>query len=329
MEGRIPKASVIIVSYNTRGLLKRCIDAVRDSAVGLSHEIIVVDNGSRDGSAEYLRKEFADVILIESAENIGFAGANNAGYERASGEYIVMLNSDAFLVGDSLAASVALMDRHPEVGLAGGRLVGEDGAWQPSARSFPGLWNHFLTLTGLAGKYSKSRFFGRPDMTWIDQDRELLCDWVPGAFSIVRRPILERLGFFDERFFLYFEEVDLCRRIRKAGWKVAYWPSIRVIHLGGASTAGFSRKLVTKSGMQMSLWRLQSQYLYYRKNYGWGKAFASMAFESAFNFVRLRRNVAKDPDKAEESRVVLGSIRQAWAQTKGGKVSPPRPWKGV
>jgi GT2 family glycosyltransferase len=197
MEGRIPKASVIIVSYNTKGLLKRCIDSARDSAGDLPLEIIVVDNGSRDGSAEYLRREFSDIVLIESAENLGFARANNMGYERAVG--------DAFLVGDSLAASVALMDRHPEVGLAGGRLVGEDGAWQPSARSFPGFWNHFLTLTGLAGKFKESRLFGRPDMTWIDQDRDMLCDWVPGAFSIIRRPILERLGFFDERFFLYFE----------------------------------------------------------------------------------------------------------------------------
>jgi GT2 family glycosyltransferase len=166
-------------------------------------------------------------------------------------------------------------------------------------------------------------------MTYADQGRDLSCDWVPGAFTIIRRSALAGTGFFDERFFLYFEEVDLCRRIKKAGWKIAYWPAITVIHIGGASTAMFSRKLVTKSGMQMSLWRLQSQYLYYRKNHGWAKAFASMAFETAFNRLRLRRNAAAAPERAEESRVMLELIKQAWAQTKGGRESPPRPWKGI
>jgi len=329
MDTNAPKASIIIVSYNTKALLERCFDSVRASAGALAYEIIVVDNGSSDGSVEYVKENFPSVALIESAENLGFAAANNLGFKKARGEYVVLLNSDAFLVGDSLATSVRLMDAAPEVGLAGGRLVGEDGSWQPSARSFPGIWNDFLTLSGLAGRYRESRIFGRPDMTYIDQDRDLSCDWVPGAFTIVRKPILDELGAFDERYFLYFEEVDLCRRIKRAGWKIAYWPAIKVIHIGGASTAMFSRKLVTKSGMQMSLWRLQSQYLYYRKNRGGPTAFASMALERSFNRLRLRRNAADRPERAEESRVMLDLIRQAWVQTKGGRESPPRPWKGA
>jgi len=152
-----PRVSVIIVSYNTKGLLKRCFDSVRDSAREVEYEIIVVDNGSNDGSAECIQNEFPELTLIKSEENLGFARANNLGYERSAGEYIVLLNSDAFLVGKSLAISVDLMDQRPEVGLAGGRLIGEDGSWQPSARSFPGIWNEFLTLSGFAGRYKKSR----------------------------------------------------------------------------------------------------------------------------------------------------------------------------
>lgn len=329
MEAVSPRASIIVVNYNTKDLLKRCFDSIRGSAGDLSYELIVVDNGSRDGSAEYLRKEYPDCALIECAENLGFARANNVGYEKASGDYVVLLNSDAFLVGGSLAAAVELMDRHPEVGLAGGRLIGEDGAWQPSARSFPGLWNDFIIATGLSARNRQSRIFGRPDLTYLDQGKDILCDWVPGAFTIIRRPIVEELGLFDERFFLYYEEVDLCRRIKKAGWKIAYWPAITVIHIGGASTAQFSRKLVTKSGMQMGLWRLQSQYLYYRKHHGWATAFASKAAEELYNRLRLRRNAGSDPEKAEESKVMLGLIDQAWRQTKGGRESPPRPWKGT
>jgi GT2 family glycosyltransferase len=328
MNSSDPKVSVIIVSYNTKSLLSRCIDSALKSAAGLPCQVIVVDNGSKDDSADYLRREFPAVELIESAENLGFAAANNLGCARARGEYLVLLNSDAFLVGDSLAVSVGLMDGHPEVGLAGGRLVGEDGSWQPSARSFPSLWNDFLTLSGLAGRHRASRVFGRPDMTYADQHRDLLCDWVPGAFTIIRRRALDSAPLFDERFFLYYEEVDLCLRIKRSGWAVAYWPAIKAIHLGGASTALFSQKLVTKSGRQMGLWRLQSQYLYYRKNHGAAMAFASMALESTFNRLRLLRNSGRSPEKVAESRAMLVLIARAWSHTKGGRESPPRPWKG-
>ena len=295
----------------------------------MSYEIIVVDNGSTDGSVEFIKREFPDVILIENAENLGFAAANNLGFKRATGEHIVLLNSDAFLIGISLTASVDLMDQNPQVGLAGGRLVGEDGSWQPSARRFPSIWNELLTLTGLAGRYKHSRVFGRPDMTYRNQNLDMSCDWVPGAFTIIRRSVLEKVQGFDERFFLYYEEVDLCRRVKKEGWTIAYWPAITVIHIGGASTKMFSRKLITKHGKQMGLWRLQSQYLYHNKNRGWSMAFASKLLEASFNRLRLWRNMRRDPEKAEESRVMLELIDRAWKYTAGGRRSPARPWKGV
>jgi len=324
-----PKVSVIIVSYNTRDLLRRCLQSVHEQAGDLALEIFVVDNGSCDGSADFIKKEYPALTLLECPENLGFAKANNLGYRQARGEYIILLNSDAFLTGTSLVTAVQLMDHHEEVGLAGGRLIGEDGSWQPSARSFPGLWNDFLILSGLAARYRYSRFFGRPDLTYIDQGHDVYCDWVPGAFTIIRARVIEELGFFDERYFLYFEEVDLCRRIRQAGWRIAYWPAINVVHLGGASTSMFSRRLVSRSGTQMGLWRLQSQYLYYRKNYGWIKACASKTLESTYNRLRLLRNASRHPEKAQESRVMLELIDRAWKRTKGGAESPPRPWEGA
>lgn len=324
-----PTVSVILVSFNTKHLLDRCLESIRISAGAVSHEIIVVDNGSKDGSAEHLKSRYPEVQLMVSPENLGFAGANNRGFPLAKGKYVVLLNTDAFLVGSCLADAVALMEARPEVGLAGAKLVGENREWQPSARTFPGLWNEFVTLTGLSARFPRSRLWGRPDMTWADQNGELFCHWVPGAFSIIRKEILDGIGFFDEAFFLYYEEVDLCRRIRQSGWKILYAPQLEVIHIGGASTSVFSSKLVTKSGMQMTLWRLQAQYLYHRKHGAPWTAFLSRTLERLLNQVRASRNAEKNPAKAEESRVLVDLIDRAWDQTKGGRVSPPRPWQGV
>jgi GT2 family glycosyltransferase len=323
------QVSIIIVSFNTKALLDRCFAAIAASAGGLRHEIIVVDNQSRDGSVEHIRANHPGVILVESGANLGFGGANNLGFKQARGTYVVLLNSDAFLVGDALRRAHDLMERRPEIGLAGGRLIGEDGAWQPSARTFPGLWNEFVTLTGLAHRKPHSRLFGTPDMTWRDQNQEIICDWVPGAFMIIRKPILDSIGLFDPAFFLYYEEVDLCRRIRAAGHKIAYWPELTIIHIGGASTASFSQKLVSKSGRQMGLWRWQSQFLYYRKQHGFLKAWASGQLEAGFLRLRLLRNRKRDEGKAEECRVMLELIRKAWTNTRRGTVSPPIPWPGA
>lgn len=322
------QVSVLIISFNTKHLLQRCFDSVKASAGSLSYEIIVVDNASKDGSAEYIRQTFPEVKLLTSPENLGFAGANNLGYPEARGQYIVLLNSDAFLVGSALQDAVKLMDSRPEVGLGGARLIGEDRSWQPSARTFPGLWNDFVTLSGLSAKKPKHPLFGRPDLTYRNQDAEILCDWVPGAFSIIRKDILDKIGFFDPMFFLYYEEVDLCRRIKADGWKIAYWPQLEVIHLGGGSTGVFNEKLVQKSGKQMGLWRLQAQYLYYRKHHGGLWAWLSKNLEGGFNRIRLTLNKKKDPRKAEESQVILDLIARAWSNTKGGRVCPPRPWQG-
>ena len=322
------KISIIIVSFNTKHLIDRCFESVKNSVGNLDYEIIVVDNMSKDGSYDYIREKYPEVKLIQSGGNIGFAAANNLGYKSAEGEYIILLNSDAFMVEDGLKKAAEKMEKDKTIGLAGVKLIGEKGEWQPSARSFPGIFTEFVTISGLSNKYPKSKLFGKVDMTYCDQNRDIFCDWVPGAFSIIRREAIEKAGFFDERFFLYYEEVDLCKRIKEAGYKIVYWSDIKVIHIGGGSTSVFSEKLVSKSGMQMTLWRLQSQYLYYRKNYGLIKTLMSKNLERIWNYIRYKKNIKNNPAKAEESRVVLELIKKAWEYTEGGKISPERPWKG-
>jgi GT2 family glycosyltransferase len=229
-----------------------------------------------------------------------------------------------------LQQAVDRMDRAPRVGLAGARLVGRDGSWQPSARMFPSLLNDLLTLSGLAAKRPRSRFFGRFDRTWADPAQPCRTDWVPGAFSIIRRRLLESIGYFDERFFLYYEEVDLCRRIREAGYEIWYWPDLVVVHLGGESSKTVTRLALSNAGRQLTLWRMRAAYLYYRKHHGFAGAFCAMNAEAQWH--RLRALLARrrhDPEslaKAEDSRLIVAAARQAWRDTGGGTVCPPKPW---
>ncbi|MBK1643688.1 glycosyl transferase [Thiocapsa imhoffii] len=326
-----PTVSVIIVSFNTRDLLVECIETLIAQAGPVSYEIIVVDNASRDGSADRVAERFPDVVLIRSELNLGFAAANNLGFTAARGRYLVLLNSDAFLTPGALERAVAEMDADPGIGLGGARLIGRDGAWQPSARMFPSLLNEFLTLSGLAARYPRSRFFGAFDRTWADPLAPADVDWVPGAFSILRHDLLDRIGAFDESFFLYYEEVDLCRRVHAAGLRVRYWPDVVVVHIGGESSRTHDDLAMSAAGKgaQLTLWRMRSGLLYYRKHHGWFGAWAVCQLESTWHRLRAWRNRGEDPTrrlKRAESQAVRDLLAQAWTETRGGRVSPPRPW---
>ncbi|HTS32131.1 MAG TPA: glycosyltransferase family 2 protein [Bryobacteraceae bacterium] len=327
-EGQTLDASVVVVSFNTRDLLRECLKSLCQQQ-GTSFETLVVDNASRDGSADMVAAEFPRVRLIPSATNLGFAAANNAAFPLAQGRYVVLLNSDAFLEAGALADSVRLMDRNPRTGIAGGRLVGRDGSWQPAARMFPSVWNDFLALTGLASAFPRSRFFGRADRTWCDPLKNASVDWVPGAFLILRADALQRVGYFDEQFFLYYEEVDLCRRFRAAGYEVSYWPEIVVTHWGGESSKTMEHLSMSQTGAQLALWRMRAEFLYYRKHHG-AKAWLAKQVES--NWHRLRRwknSGSADPArkrKCEDSTATIRLLAQAWRETEGGRVSPARPW---
>jgi GT2 family glycosyltransferase len=323
-------ASIVIVSFNTRELLRECLTTVQREAGSVSYEVIVVDNASHDGSADMVAQAFPWARLVRSAANLGFAAANNAAFPLAQGRYVVLLNSDAFLRPEALARAVARMDADPRVGLAGARLVGRDDSWQPSARQFPSPLNDFLALSGLAARFPHSRFFGRMDRTWANPLQPAEVDWAPGAFSIVRRSVLEQVGYFDERFFLYYEEVDFCRRIRAAGYTVWYWPDVVVVHLGGESSRTIPQLALSPVGSQLTLWRMRSAFLYYYKHHGVLGAWSARQLESLWHGLRTFRNAlsaaAERQGKVEESNAIQALLRQAWRDTRGGRLSPERPW---
>jgi GT2 family glycosyltransferase len=195
---------------------------------------------------------------------------------------------------------------------------------------FPSLLNDFLSLSGLSAKFAGSRFFGRMDRTWADPMQAAAVDWVPGAFSIIRRDVLEQVHYFDEQFFLYYEEVDLCRRIKAAGYSVEYWPEFAVIHLGGESSKTVTQLTMSSKGSQLTLWRMRSALLYYRKHGGWRRAWLARQMETQWHRLRgwrnARRSGAEAAAKAEESRAIAQLMQRAWRETAGGQISPARPW---
>lgn len=324
-----PTASVIIVSFNTCDVLRECLLSVEAQALGDLVEIIVVDNGSKDDSCAMVEREFPSARLIRSAVNLGFGAANNLGFEAAVGKYFVLLNSDAFLRPEALRLAIQHMDANPRVGLGGARLVGRNEEWQPSARMFPSLLNDFLTISGLSSKYGKSRFFGRFDRTWANPSDPAEVDWVPGAFSIVRADVLRAVGSFDPVFFLYYEEVDLCRRIQAAGHSIWYFPDVVVVHIGGESSRQVKTLSMSSSGAQLALWRMRSMMLYYRKHHG-AKAWLAMQLESKWHLLRrLKNRNSSEPSRIArcvEHATLIELMKQAWQETRGGRESPARPW---
>jgi GT2 family glycosyltransferase len=324
-----PDISILIVSFNTQRVLRECLESIERESAGLNVEVSIVDNDSSDGSPEMIARDFPAVRLVRSKVNLGFGAANNAALEGMRGRYIVLLNSDAFLCPDSLRLAVQHMDAHPRAGLAGGKLVGRDFSWQPSARMFPSITTDFYVMTGLASHFPKSRIFGSFDRTWADQSAASEVDWVPGAFSILRAEVIEQVGFFDPAFFLYSEEVDLCRRIKSAGWQIWYWPDISVIHIGGESSRQVKTLEMSSTGAQLVLWRMRSTLLYYRKHHGWKAWLAKMLELTLYRLIVLRNSFSKTPRRiarAKEHRNLIVLMKQAWKDTHGGRVSPPRPW---
>ena len=321
--------SLVIVSFNTRDVLRECLLSVYREVGSLSVQIIVVDNASTDESPAMVEREFPEVELIRSEINLGFGPANNLGFQSARGRYIVLLNSDAFLCQGSLQRSVAHMDATPTAGLGGGRLTGRDGSWQPSARMFPSVFSDLIVLSGLAARFPRSRFFGHADRTWANPMDASEVDWVPGAYAIIRAEALRTVGFFDPRFFLYFEEVDLCMRIKQKAYSIWYWPDVTVMHIGGESSRQIRSLEMSRTGAQLVLWRMRSMLLYYRKHYG-RVARIAMLVEIVWYWMRSqRRRLSKDPDRRRSARTyrsMISMMSQAWRDTRGGRFSPAQPW---
>ncbi|MBN2593271.1 MAG: glycosyltransferase family 2 protein [Sedimentisphaerales bacterium] len=229
--------SIIIVSWNTKGLLRDCLSSVCENAGEIDYEIIVIDNASTDGSAEMVKNDFKQVILIENSENRGFAAANNQGMAIAKGRYVLLLNSDTVVLDDAIANTARFADENPQAAVIGCRVLNPDRTLQRTCFMFPSVLNMLLSSTYLYKLFPKSRFFGREQMTWWNRNDVRPVDVVTGCYMLVRREAIDQVGMMDERFFMYCEETDWCYRFREKGWMVMFAPVGQIIHFGGQSTA--------------------------------------------------------------------------------------------
>jgi N-acetylglucosaminyl-diphospho-decaprenol L-rhamnosyltransferase len=281
--------STLLVSFNTRDLLAPCLADLAAACAPLSPApVIIVDNASRDGSADYLAQEFPDVQLIRSQVNLGFGRANNLALPEIRSKYLLLLNTDAFVPPDAVTETVSFMEANPDCGILGVRLVGRDGDLQPSCRYFPTPFNIFLARTGLARWFGSVRLVD--DMNWPhDEVRD--CDWVPGCFYLVRRETIEQVGLFDPRFFLYFEEVDHCFAAKAANWRVVYYPHVSVVHIGGESAKSIGQ--IDKQGRQVEVLQIESAQLYFRKRRGLAGLAAHLFLEELGDLVLLSKAVLR------------------------------------
>jgi len=225
--------SIVIVNWNARGLLRSCLGSIFRHPPQAAFEVIVVDNASSDGSPEMVRGEFPAVMLKVNAANLGFAAANNLGSRLASGRFLLFLNSDTEVHAAALSGSLAYMEGHPGTGAMGCRTLNPDGSLQNSAFAFPTCLRIFAHVSGL------NRFAKLPRR----HARRFHPDYVQGSFLIVARSVFARHGGFDERFFLYGEEVDLCLRLRASGLSIDYHPDLSITHHGGGSSRNSPQRL--------------------------------------------------------------------------------------
>lgn len=240
--------SIIIVSWNVRDLLHRCLLSLEKDGHDGTYEAIVVDNNSSDGTQEMVRDEYPGVRLMAQDVNRGFATANNIGLQHAQGRYVFFLNPDTDVVPGALAGLAGYLDEHTDVALVAPMLTNPDGSYQQGQiRGDPQLLTEIMTILKVNHIVPSLKLFRKYYRSDFDPTREQDVDQIMGAAMFVRRTTLDRIGAFDERFFLWFEEVDLCLRFRKAGERIRYVPSFRIVHHGGQSfnkRQPFERQLI-------------------------------------------------------------------------------------
>ena len=229
--------SIIIVNYNVKEFLQNLLHSAEKASSRISKEIIVIDNASDDGSVDIIKQKFPTVKLIENKNNIGFGSANNQGLKIAQGKYILFINPDCIVSENTFDKMISFFNEHPDCGLAGCKILNSDGSLQLACRrSFPGPWTSFTKVTGLSNLFPGSRIFARYNLTYLDENRTHEVDAVSGSFMMIKRDAYEKVGGFDDQFFMYGEDLDLCYRVQKAGFKVYYVPDTQIIHYKGEST---------------------------------------------------------------------------------------------
>ena len=277
------KLSIIIVSWNVKDDLVRCLSSLRENPPSVPFEQIVVDNNSTDGTVDLVKQNFPEVTLIDNPDNCGFATANNQGIELSSGEYVLLLNPDTVVHPAALNILIEFLDNNPQVGVCGPKLLNDNGSVQASVRRFP-------TFRGIMYSHTVCRLLGlfRPAyrkwmMKDFKYDKQTDVDQIMGAAMLVRHSIIEQVGAMDENFFMYFEEIDLCYRIKEAGWRIVFLPQAVISHLGGQS----SRQVPLKRIMLF-----KSMIAFFRKHRG---KLETNIFAVTFKFALILRNICHLP----------------------------------
>lgn len=253
--------SIITISFNTREILTDCINSVIKNTKGISYEILVVDNDSKDGSVERIKeleKKYPKVKLIDAKANLGFGKANNLAAKVAKGEYLLLLNSDTLVFDNAIAESLESLKKNPQAGVFSCKLFNADKTIQASGGYFPNLgnvfaWQFFIDDLPLIGKTIKSF---HPKIGSYNGNREM--DWITGAFMLIPKKVYDEVGGFDENIFMYTEEMELCYRLRKQGYKTLYHNSPAIIHLGGASS-GSVFALTSEVKYMLYFWKKHKQ----------------------------------------------------------------------
>ncbi|MBR1712322.1 MAG: glycosyltransferase family 2 protein [Alloprevotella sp.] len=305
------KLSVIIVSYNVKHYLAQCLRSVLRATEGIEAEVFVVDNASEDGTLEHLRRLFPpeahpQLNIVPSGENLGFGRANNLAVERSSGDYVLFLNPDTIVAEHTLRACLDFAGRHPDLGALGVKMLCDNGTFAyESRRGLPSPWTAFCKMSGLGALFPRSRTFGRYYMRYLDADEPARIDIVSGAFMLVPRAALGKVGLFDEQFFMYGEDVDLSYRLLQGGFQNYYLP-VPILHYKGESTRKTSFRYIHNF--------YHAMLLFFRKHYGHltlllsfpvqlaivGRALLALVVQKFNNlkaFVRpARRNAAPETD---------------------------------
>lgn len=272
--------TVVVVSWNTRELLRRCLQSIVDepgveivaagvqpsAAARLTAEIIVVDNASDDGSAAMVQADFPLARLIANHHNAGFAAANNQAIAQARGRALFLLNPDAYLLPGALAGLARFLQQHPEAAVAGPNVLNPDGSWQATSFRFATLWDLFCEAVFLSVLWPRSPLFARKELGGFQRDALREVDWLQGCALVVRREVWDAVGPFDEGYWMYVEELDWCRRAKGQGYRIFFTPDAQVVHYGKRSVAR-ARARVLPLGFR-------SHFRYYRKFDGRAKELA-------------------------------------------------------
>jgi len=254
------KLSIVVICWNDLRVIGDCLRSIYACTHKTDFEVVVSDNGSTDGSVEFIRHKYPVVRIIENGANLGFARGNNAGIRDSTGEYVLILNPDTIIHENALDTLVEFAERHPEAGAFGCRVLNPDGSYQNPARPFPTAWRSWIAALYLRSLAHISDAFLSDTYTGWKGDTERTIDWQSGCCVMFRGDLLKSLQGFDEQFFYHFEEVDLCRRVWNSGKTVVYTARAQITHLGGQS--------VNRFPIRFELERYRNRYRYFFKHFG-------------------------------------------------------------